>query len=409
MAVRGGLALLLVAFAAELSACGGSSSGHIGLSVRPTDAPVDRVVAIRVSGAPANSRVTLVATAQDAFGHPWRSQATFVADRRGEVDVTRDPSLAGTYKGRDAMGLFWSMHEVGSQIPVNEQYMRLPNVLQVRISVLVGGRTTASRTLSRVLRPPGVRLQEETLAKQGFIGCFWSPQHSQQPAPAILEFGGSEGGLDCGLGLLAAHGYPELRLGYFSLPGLPRYLERIPLAYFAQALRWLARQPGVDPRRIVISGASRGAEAAILTAAAYPSLVHAAVEYVGSALTLSSNGLQRGATAWTLRGQPIPAGRPLPVWKVNGPLLLIGGDADLLTASGYAAQDMAATLRAHGRHDFTLLEYKNAGHGLASGLPYAPFGADVGANMGGTFAGDARAREDSWQKLLVFLGKLKRG
>jgi dienelactone hydrolase len=362
-------------------------------------------VTIQVSGVRPGSRVTLVATAKDASGNLWRSSAAFAVDKQGEVDVSRAPSLAGTYTGRDGMGLFWSMHEVGSQVPVDEQYMGLPKVLQVMIGAAVQGRTVASTTLRRQVVPPDVHLQQESVAKQGFAGCFWSPQQTRHPEPAVIVLGGSEGGLSCGVGLLAGHGYPELHVGYFGLPGLPQYLERIPLEYFAHALRWLAGQPGVDPHRIVISGTSRGAEAAILTAAAYPSLVHGAVEYVGSSQTGGGMGVAGGA-AWTLRGRPIPSGTPLPVWKVNGPLLLIGGDADLLTSSGLTAQNMAAALRSHGRHDFTVLEYKHAGHGLASGLPYVPFGTGVAENMGGTFAGDAQAREDSWRKLLAFLGRL---
>ncbi len=407
MRMRNGL-VLLAGLAIGLSGCGGSA-GHVRLSVRPESAPVDSPVTIRLTGLRAGARVTVAATAKDVSGKTWRSSATFVADKRGGVDVTRDPSVAGTYKGRDAMGLFWSMHEVGSSIPVDQQFMRPPRVLRVTLDAAVGGRTVASTTLRRQLVSGAVQFQQETLASQGFIGCYWSPKHPQRAEPAILMFGGSEGGVDCGYGLLAAHGYPELHVAYFGLAGLPKYLGGIQLAYFAHALRWLAQQPGVDPSRLVISGASRGAEAAILTAAAYPSLVHAAVEYVGAAFTGSSNGPGSSA-AWTVRGKPIPVGTPLPVWKVDGPVLLIGGIGDTLTASGYAVQSMASELRTHHRHDFVALAYENAGHALASGWPYVPAGTNFGTGpLGGTLAGDAHAREDSWRKLLAFLGRLKPG
>lgn len=408
MRARTGLSLLAATLATGLAACGGSSGGQVRLSALPADALVDAPVTIRVRNAPAGSRVTLVATAKDVSGNPWQSSAVFAADAHGDVDVAHDPSLSGTYEGQDAMGLFWSMHEVGSQTPVDAQYLTPPKVLQVTLQATVRGRTVASTTLRRRLVASDIHLQQETLAKQGFVGCFWSKQHPGQREPAVLEIGGSEGGLDCGVGLLAAHGYPELHVGYFGLAGLPQYLERIPLSYFAHALRWLARQPGVDPHRIVIEGVSRGAEAAILTAAAYPSLVHGAVEYVGSATVAGGNG-PTGAAAWTVRGRPVPAGTELPVWKVNGPLLLIGGDADLIKASGLAAQNMAAALRAHGRHDFTLLDYKHAGHLLDSWWPYVSAGTALpdGTTGGGTFAGTAHARADSWQELLSFLGRLK--
>ena len=68
-----------------------------------------------------------------------------------------------------------------------------------------------------------------------------------------------------------------------GLPGLPSSLENIPLEYFERALRWLAKQPAVDPHRIVTFGSSRGGEASLLIASTFPRLVHGAVGYVPSA------------------------------------------------------------------------------------------------------------------------------
>jgi hypothetical protein len=53
---------------------------------------------------------------------------------------------------------------------------------------------------------------------------------------------------------LASHVYPTLTLAYFGLPGLPAGLENVRRVYVARALRWLARQPGVDPRNGVVNG-----------------------------------------------------------------------------------------------------------------------------------------------------------
>ena len=38
----------------------------------------------------------------ESYGH-------YIADSFGEIDLTRDASFGGTYKGVDGMGLFWSM------------------------------------------------------------------------------------------------------------------------------------------------------------------------------------------------------------------------------------------------------------------------------------------------------------
>ena len=75
----------------------------------------------------------------------------------------------------------------------------------------------------------------------------------------MLLCGGSKGG---NAYWLAAHqfadaGYPSLSIGYFKMPGLPSGLNRIPIEYFAGALRWLGQQPGVDPHKMYVLGASR--------------------------------------------------------------------------------------------------------------------------------------------------------
>jgi dienelactone hydrolase len=82
----------------------------------------------------------------------------------------------------------------------------------------------------------------------------------------VLIIGGSQGGLASTLAadLLAAHGHPALAIAYFNGPGLPSALVDIPLEYFAGALRWLRRQPQVEPQHVLTLGISFGSEAALL-------------------------------------------------------------------------------------------------------------------------------------------------
>ena len=59
---------------------------------------------------------------------------------------------------------------------------------------------------------------------------------------------------------------------YFRGPGQNPDLELIPLELFSSALRWLSRQPEVDPSGLGILGGSKGAEAALLVAVRHPEL-----------------------------------------------------------------------------------------------------------------------------------------
>jgi dienelactone hydrolase len=403
------LVATLVAACAWTTA-GTSATARIVLDVSPRNALVDQPVAILLSGLRPSSTVTLTATTADVQGHRWRSTATFRASSAGIVSVGGSRALTGTYRGIDAMGLFWSMAEVGSTAPRAQQTLDLPTVSTVRIEAAVAGRNVASTSLTRRWRNADVSLRRTTIAKDGFLGCYWAPPPGSERRPAILEFGGSEGGLHCGPGLLASHGYPELDLAYFAEPGLPQKLQDVPLEYFQRALRWLAQQPGVDPSRLVAWGISRGGEAAFLLGTTYPQLVHAVVDYVGSSIVYNSPDDPR-IPAWTLDGKPIPGGTQIPVDRIAGPVFMVGGWDDRLFGSGSKVESVATELRAHDKRNFVALTYANAGHTIGAAVPNVPIGwtyfhYGVPYPLGGTLAGNARAREDSWAKLLAFLGRL---
>jgi pimeloyl-ACP methyl ester carboxylesterase len=94
---------------------------------------------------------------------------------------------------------------------------------------------------------------------------------SGQPRKAIVLLGGSEGGktwsgyaLKRPVDHLVGLGYTLLSLAYFKSPGLPPYLEEIPLEYFENAFAWLATQPEVISDELALLGGSKGAEVALL-------------------------------------------------------------------------------------------------------------------------------------------------
>lgn len=231
----------------------------------------------------------------------------------------------------------------------------------------------------------------------------------------MIVIGGSEGGEPVVLGaLLASHGFPALALAYFGEPGLPQTLTNVPLEYFRTALKWLARQPNVDPARVELVGGSRGGEGARLIAATYPSLVHAVAALVPCSFVNPGNPpTLPPSPAWTLDGKAVPfstatryPGNPpqspdavIPVERISGPVFLVGGGADGVWPSAAYVRTIVARLAARGRHDVTSLVYPRAGH-FAAAPPYYPW-SDPRA--GGSPQADAAAQAATWPKLLRFL------
>ena len=252
--------------------------------------------------------------------------------------------------------------------------------------------------------------------------------------PALLILGGSEGGT-AGVRRLAApcaaQGYAVLALSYFGADGVPQNLDQIPLEYFATGLRWLAARPEVDGARIGVFGISKGGEAALLVATRNPQ-VRATVAGVPS--NVAWQGIIRPAwdnrSSWSEGGRPLPylsydfshgfssilalyegalateAQHPdaeIPVERINGPVLLLSGRADRMWPSSAMSDAVVARLRAHNfRFPVEHLAFDNAGHAASSppALGHSSQGPD--SFVGGTEAGNATARAESWRATLCF-------
>ena len=275
--------------------------------------------------------------------------------------------------------------------------------------------------------PGGVRITEDGLVANWYAVS----RQGASRAPVVLLLGGSEGGIGAGAGRqaadLVAHGFAVLHLAYFGAPGLPPRLDMVPLEYFDRALVWIKRQPGIDPARIAVVGASKGAEAALLVASRHPEL-HAVVAGAPSAAVwpgIDFTGRDTGSS-WTLRGRPLPYLRygpaatsmfdgyktglatlpehrdaAIPVTRIKAKVLLVCGRSDTLWPSCPMAEQVQ---RAIGP-TVTILAYEDAGHAVF-GPPIQVRAAAFHSlgSLGGTPEGNNGARADAWPKVLAFLG-----
>jgi dienelactone hydrolase len=230
----------------------------------------------------------------------------------------------------------------------------------------------------------------------GIVGRFFWPQ-SSEPSAAILVLGGSDGGLGYASSLgphLAASGYAVLALAYFHKGSLPSALTEIPLEYFDVAVHWLESHPRIVPSRLGVFGFSKGAEAALLLAARNASIRAVAVAAPSCVVW---EGLNRyrptGRSSWSVKGIPAPyvpydrsikksspvamytrsldaAGAlhdtRIPVENINGPILLLSGDADRLWPSSRMAEQIMSRLEQQGfSHAHQHVSYPGAGHAVA--------------------------------------------
>ncbi|MFC8451257.1 acyl-CoA thioesterase/BAAT N-terminal domain-containing protein [Kitasatospora sp. NPDC057223] len=414
-----GVVAVVAVLGVGLSGCSGASApgdgGGAAIEVDAATSPADQPVHLRVTGLAADEEVTVTSAATDYAGEQWKGNAVFRADGHGTVALDSAVPLSGTYRTADGMGLFWSMEPPTGDPDRSSFAPAFPEAqpsYDVRIGVTAHGRQVAARTLSRRFVGDGVSSRELTVAADQVSGELFLPPAGGPEHPAVLLFGGSEGGNaeKHAAALLASHGYPALALGYFALPGLPATLHDIPLEYFVTAARLLAAQPGVDPAHVVTLGYSRGSEAALLLGEDYPALIHGVIVYSPSA---QANGsVPDGAAAWTRDGRPV-AQETIPLDQVDGPVLALAGADDRLWKSPSWARQIDQELgAAKNSHPHRAMVYPDAGHGVGT-FPYLPAGTRTVSraggsvlDLGGTRAGNAAAKADGWPEVLALLATL---
>ena len=99
----------------ELEILHDSLSKRNMLHLRAKSSLIDKITKINVSRLKPLQNITLGAKVVGDKGETFESHAYFIADKNGEVDVCRDSSLGGSYRGVSPMGLLWSMKPAPGQ------------------------------------------------------------------------------------------------------------------------------------------------------------------------------------------------------------------------------------------------------------------------------------------------------
>ena len=426
------------------------------IEVEPAEALADEPVALKLRGLPPGRRVVVKAEARLGAEPPWRSQAELVADASGVVDLARHAPEAGSYRGIEPMGLFWSMLPEPGALSLVDLHSTL-DPLCITVTAEIEGNAVARQSLRRLVMSADVI--RTPIREGGFVATLFHPP-SGGPHPGIIVLGGSEGGLaETPAALLASHGYTTLALAYFGIANLPQALCLIPLEYFRRAIDWMTAHAAVAGSRVAVVGGSRGGELALLLGATFPAVaavvgcVPSGVVTFGIPSGVVTNPFCSFRSSWSLAGRPVPfvpmrltghvvreiasllassrrpieirifydaamangkavAAATIPVERTRGPLLLLSGTDDRMWRSSRLAQIAIERLDAH-RHPYPYahVSYPGCGHFLLS-LPSYPVLTSLEhprlrrpVILGGSRQGNARASVDAWSRSLAFLAE----
>ena len=285
--------------------------------------------------------------------------------------------------------------------------------------------------------------------ENGFQANYFVKTDTKKKVSIVLIGGGPWG--DYWGQQFANSGYSGLSLPYTQKEGLPKLPEEINLEYFEKALVWLKKQPEVDPNKIIVMGASRNAELALVLASIFPESISGVVAYAPSAVSWSNTVLPYNSnelkSSWKYEGVDIPyvpmnkitgnesnkikmveywkkglqktdfiAQAAIKVEKINGPILLFSGHDDQVWPSSIMADMIEKRLEANSfKYSFQNIKYENAGHLISSNpddnTSYRTgtiniSGKNYEYEFGGNDDGDFKAKQDAKMKLMEFLEKI---
>lgn len=292
-------------------------------------------------------------------------------------------------------------------------------------------------------------IKPKLINESGFQASFYV-KNDLENRKAIVLIGGGQWG-DYWAQEFANNGMVGLSIPYTRKEGLPKLLEEIDLAYFENAIMWLGKQKEVNKNKIVIMGASRNAELALVLASTFPEIISGVVAYSPSSVSWSNTVLPYNSNelkpSWKYKGIDFPyvpmeniIGNEsdkielLEYWekglsnkelvnratikteKINGPILLFSGTDDKVWPSSLMADMIEENLKEYDfKHSFQNIKYENAGH-LISSKPEESSNKRTGIinisgkeyeyEFGGTNDGDFKAKKEAKIKLLEFIEKI---
>ncbi|XP_013868521.1 acyl-coenzyme A thioesterase 1 [Austrofundulus limnaeus] len=350
----------------------------------------DEPVQLKVSGLRSRQVVTMRARSTDEKGVVFSSSATYRADGNGEIDLSRDASLNGTYVGVEPMGLLWSLRADTLHKRFHKVNSLSPHV--VNLSVHEEERLLAEATNERFLMREGVSRAPVT---QGDVrGVLFTPQGSG-PFPALLDLYTFGGGLsEKRAALLASRGFLVLTVSLYGYKDQPKNVKEIHLDYFEEAINFLKNQDKVGSKGVGIISISKSGDLA-LSAASYLPGVEAVVCINGcsanTALPLyyrkrqihpalmfdvkkyMSSGSGAMIIKYSMHNPLEEENRAslIPIEKANSRFLFVASEDDLNWDSKAYMEQMVERLKQHGKNNFESVSYPEAGHYLEP--PYGPY------------------------------------
>lgn len=400
------------------------------ISISKENALVDEKINIKLSPLLPNEEIKLSLKTLDKFGNTWYSNALYLADEKGLLDIEKTAPIEGSYTGADSMGLFWSMTS-----SFESMYIPPEDKLDYTLEVVQNNQVLEKKRFTRYL----FKDIEQTHVISEKLNALLCIPSKQVTSTLVICLTGSNGGLSPERArLLASHGIPSCALGYFRGEYLPESLEEISLDKVIQSIEEVKRLYPTNIDKIVLFGKSKGAELSLCLASYFPDVFDGVIASLPSSFVWCSPN-DHTKSSWTLKGTPLPFIPPafnmndlndltkahlialnehknhleascIPVERILCPILLLSAEDDKVWPSAVFGDLVEKKII--DTQDFKHCKYKDAGHILTP--PYYPTTSTKYwhnvlkqfMETGGTTEGHHQANLQSWTEIKQFISKL---
>lgn len=419
------------------------------ISIIPEVALIDEKITITLSGFNPKEKVIIQAETNEYYcinrsceqKSSDESYAVFEADDNGNIDLSRQAPVEGCYSGINSMGLleFMKLKNTNNQKKsINLKDVNIDEGYTITFSAKIKNKVVIKKIHTRMYRSKNVKfvdINEDNLVARYF------KSDDNMPKPGIIVLSGSEGGMEKAqitAGLFASNGFSALALCYFGLESLPSSLEKIPLEYIENAIKWMEKEQTVLSDKICIYGRSKGGELALLAASIFKQIKGVIANTPSSIVWqgLTESNKPSKYSSWSYKGKEIPylkfkslavvkyitkkmlrqsaqvsdiyksslsspkaIGCTIAVEKINGPILLMSGGNDEIWISKTFCENIIERLDVcEFKNNKEHYCYKNSGHFITlpyQGLRNEKYNVETMAN----------ANKDSWNRTIKFLNE----
>ncbi|XP_075123547.1 acyl-coenzyme A amino acid N-acyltransferase 2-like [Leptodactylus fuscus] len=409
------------------------SCNTISLTAYPKASLVDEPVRIQVWGLQPQQRITLRAWLNDETGQLFYSQAFYVSDTEGKVDLEHSPATGGDFQGLYPMGLFWALKPSSPfkrltkiDIMGSPLHVHLDVYSYLELNPFPDTPPAATTSVQRWFAAAGVQATE---VKQGRIrGILFLPP-GDGPFPGVIDiYNDVRGIIEIRPFLFASRGFAAFSLPHFGFYD-PKTPDHVDLQYFEEAANFLVNHPKVSSAGVGVIGLNKAAEIALAMACFIPQIV--ATICINGTICVTGPDLRYGDltiralppqektnlfnTLWAIDDGRMPGDLRdvarldsiLPIEKARSSILFLVGKNDLTHDSLLYAKLGKTRAEMFGKKDVYLQSYASAGPLLEPpGYPLCLVFINPNTGAAGLWGEElithSKAQEMSWRETLCF-------